>query len=149
MKNRFLRWTKVLSIGAFSLMLLGIGVEHASAVGFPAATCRTGFREVGRLCISINAFNARRFDEAVRTCRNQRARVASYGDLYYLYRTNSSLAATYNPNGKWLGPDLAYDDEALCGSRSITSSSDGDISNFENECSKFDSRAFWCAHDHE
>jgi hypothetical protein len=82
-------------------------------------------------------------------CRNQYGRVATYGDLYYLYR-NTIQDASYNPNGKWLGPELTADDQALCGNADITQDRDGDQSNFEGTCNKGDWwRAYWCAHDKE
>lgn len=113
---------------------------------FPASSCRSGFRQAGsRLCISINVHNARSYANAMVFCRDRRSTVASYGDLRYLY-TRSSLDAAYNPSGRWIG-NFVDDDRALCGNRAITFNNDPDIANFEGECSRFDSRNFWCAHD--
>ena len=116
------------------------------AVGFPAANCRTGYRQAGpRLCISINVQNATRYTWAQRRCRVNRGRMASYEDLYYLY-VHSSLDASYNPSGRWIG-NLVADDNALCGNRQITFNGDPDRNNFEGTCNKSNNRAYWCAHD--
>lgn len=89
----------------------------AQAAGFPAATCRSGYRQAGpRLCISTNVQNATQYDTAARRCRVQRGRVATYEDLYYLY-IHSGLDASYNPSGKWIG-NMVGDDRVLCGNRS-------------------------------
>lgn len=127
------------------------GVSEASAdesadVGFPAASCRSGYRQAGsRLCISTNVHDARSFANASTYCRDRLGRVANYGDLRYLYvRTN--LDSAYNPSGRWLG-DWTGDDQVLCGNKSITSDNDPDISNFDGTCNRFDKRNFWCAHD--
>jgi len=121
--------------------------EDASDLAdFPASTCRAGFRQAGaRLCISTNVHNARTFANAQTFCRDRRSNVASYSDLRYLY-VRSGLDAAYNPSGRWIG-NVVDDDRALCGNRSITFNNDPDIANFEGECSRFDSRNFWCAHD--
>jgi hypothetical protein len=91
------------------------------------------------------------FDTAMVRCRNRFGYVASYGDLYYLY-VNTNLDASYNPNGKWIGPDLSADDQALIGNRNITFSTDGDQKNFEGTDIDIKdnigvSRPYWCAHD--
>ena len=147
MNSRISRWTKLVSVSAFGLMLLQ--TQQAFAVGFPTTICRTGFVSAGpRLCINQFVQNAAQFDTAMNNCRNQRARVATYGDLYYLYR-NTTLDAAYSPNGKWIGEDLIADDLALCGNRDITFSGDGDQENFEGTCHKNNFRSYWCAHDRE
>jgi hypothetical protein len=123
--------------------LAGAIPEPVSAAGFPAANCRSGFRQAGpRLCISENVQAPAQFDTAMRLCRSQRAYVASYGDLYYLY-VNTNLDANYNPNGRWIGPDLIADDRALCGNVNVPPNQE----NFEGTCNKNDVRAYWCAHD--
>ncbi len=140
-------WVQIMGIGVLGMMLMA--AKPAAAAGFPTATCRPGYIQAGpRLCISQFEQNATRFDEAMRLCRNQFGYVASYGDLYYLY-INTGLDAAYNPNGKWLGPDLVGDDSALCGNRDVTFNGDADERNFEGTCSKFDARSYWCAHDRE
>ncbi len=122
--------------------------KAAQLAGFPTPVCREGFRQAGpRLCISIDVQDAARYHWAQRRCRVQRSRVASYEDLYYLY-IHSSLDASYNPNGKWIG-NMVADDDALCGNRSITFNGDPDQQNFEGTCNKNDSRTYWCAHDDE
>ena len=147
MTSTMSRWTKLLSLSVFSLML--VPTQQASAVGFPTAICRVGFIQAGpRLCITQAVQNAAQFDTAMVRCRNKRARIATYGDLYYLY-LNTTADATYNPNGKWLGEDLIQDDNALCGNRDITANGDSDQENFEGTCNKNDSRSYWCAHDDE
>lgn len=125
------------------------GADDAAAdPGFPAASCRSGYRQAGsRLCISTNVHNAASYANAMVFCRDRLGRVASYGDLRYLY-VRSSLDAAYNPNGRWIG-NFVDDDRALCGNRAITFDNDPDIANFEGECSRFDSRNFWCAHDRQ
>lgn len=117
-------------------------------VGFPAVSCRSGYRQASsRLCISTNVHDARSFANASTFCRDRRGRVASYGDLRYLY-VRTTLDSAYNPNGRWLG-DWTGDDQVLCGNRSVTSNNDPDIGNFDGTCSRFDSRNFWCAHDRQ
>jgi len=122
--------------------------DEAADVGFPAANCRSGYRQAGaRLCISTNVHDARTYANASTFCRDRRGRVAGYGDLRYLYvRTN--LDSAYNPNGRWLG-DWTGDDQVLCGNKSITSNNDPDIANFDGTCNRFNSRNFWCAHDRQ
>ena len=123
-------------------------VDDAADPGFPASSCRSGYRQVGsRLCISPNVHNARTYANALTFCRDRRGRVASYGDLRYLY-VRSSLDAAYNPNGRWIG-NFVDDDKALCGNRAITTNNDPDIGNFEGECNRFGRRNFWCVHDRE
>jgi hypothetical protein len=133
-----------------SVMLLSVWAEPASAAGFPAASCRTGlgYRQAGpRLCIDENVQNAVVFNLAIARCRNKFGYVASYGDLFYLY-INTGLDASYNPNGKWLGPDVSADDEALVGNRDITFDADPDGANFEGTANKQSAaRGYWCAHD--
>lgn len=118
----------------------------AESAGFPATNCRPGYRAAGnRLCISNNVQNATRYDFAQRRCRVQRGHVATYEDLYYLY-IHSTLDASYNPNGRWIG-NMTGDDQALCGNRSITFNGDPDQNNFEGTCNKSNNRNYWCAHD--
>lgn len=125
------------------------GNTTLNASGFPTTTCRSGYRAIyTRLCISTTAYNARRFFDAVNYCRARRGRVATYGDLYYLYRSASYLAATYNPYGRWIG-NVVGDDAVFHGNRHITSAGDGDINNFEGSGNKNSYRSFWCAHDRE
>jgi len=120
--------------------------DEGTDPGFPATSCRSGYRQAGtRLCISTNVLNAASYANAMVYCRDRRGRVASYGDLRYLY-VRSSLDAAYNPSGRWIG-NFVDDDKALCGNRAITTNNDPDIGNFEGECSRFDSRNYWCAHD--
>jgi hypothetical protein len=120
--------------------------DEAADPGFPATSCRSGYRQAGsRLCISPNVHNAKTYANAIVYCRDRRGRVASYGDLRYLY-VRTSLDAAYNPNGRWIG-NFVDDDKALCGNRSITVNNDPDIGNFEGECNRFGNRNFWCAHD--
>jgi hypothetical protein len=142
----------LMSIGVFGVMLLSVGAKPASAAGFPRPTCGPGFINAGpRLCIDQFVQSATDFDTAMVRCRNRFAYVASYGDLYYLY-VNTGLDASYNPNGKWIGPDLSADDQALIGNRNITFSTDGDQENFEGTDTDIKdnigvSRPYWCAHD--
>jgi hypothetical protein len=120
-------------------------VQTKAAV--PAPGCRAGFLQAGTdLCISADPISARQFNVAMITCQGQKARVASYGDLSFVYLA-SQLDARYNPSGRWIGPDLVSDDRALCGNRSITGNNDPDQNNFEGTCNKSDNRQFWCAHD--
>ncbi len=111
-----------------------------------ATPCRSGFLLAGaRLCISVNAHSARTYANAMTYCRERRSRVASYGDLRYLF-VRTGIDAAYNPSGRWIG-NFVDDDRALCGNRSITRDNDPDIGNFEGTCSRFDNRSFWCAYD--
>ncbi|MGR9107674.1 MAG: hypothetical protein ACU843_12155 [Gammaproteobacteria bacterium] len=144
-----LRSNLVFGIGLVTVLPLINGSGVVSAAGFPTAACRPGFIQAGpRLCIDQFVQAATNFDEAMNRCRNRRAYVASYGDLYYLYR-NTALDPSYNPSGRWIGPDLVGDDTALCGNRAITINGDGDQENFEGQCHKNDNRTYWCAHDDE
>lgn len=118
----------------------------ATKAGFPTASCRSGYRQVGpRLCISTTTQNAKTYPVAESNCRNKRGRVCSYEDLTYLY-LNSSYDATYNPSGKHLG-GMTGDDQILCGNKSITYNGDPDWANFDGHCSKKTSRPYWCCHD--
>ncbi|TQV87793.1 hypothetical protein [Aliikangiella coralliicola] len=113
---------------------------------FPGTSCRSGFRLAGaRLCISTTTQNATRYDTAQARCRAKLSHVASYEDLFYLY-LYSSLDASYNPNGKWIG-NMIDDDDAFVGNRTISYNNDPDIWNFEGHANKSNSRAYWCAHD--
>src|SRR5215510_362828 len=57
-----------------------------TAADVPSPTCRGGFRQIGNtLCISSDVQSADQFPNAMFYCQDKRARVASYGDLYYLY----------------------------------------------------------------
>lgn len=96
------------------------------------------------LCIT-GLQSAQRYDEAQKVCRDKRGRVASYEDLFYLFR-NTALDASYNPYTRWIG-NLVQDDGALCGNADITYDDDPEIWNFEGTCNKTDSRQYWCAHD--
>jgi len=112
----------------------------------PSGACRAGFREAGsRMCITTNTANASTFANALVYCKDRLSRVASYGDLRYLY-VRTSFDAAYNPSGRWIG-NYVGDDRALCGNRSVTSNNDSDIANFEGTCSRFDNRSFWCTYD--
>lgn len=144
MKSSNSRWAKLMSIGVLSAMLLSIGVGPAAA----ATTCKPGYIQVAEwLCITWNEqWPPAPFEQTMAACRNAGARVASYGDLFYLYR-KTNLDAHFNPNGKWLGPELSADDQALCGNADITYDNDPDINNFEGTCNKHDWRTYWCAHD--
>ena len=109
-------------------------------------TCRAGFRQVGNtLCISSDVQPADQVANAMFYCQDKRARVASYGDLYYLYWYATSLRAAYNANQRWIGPNLISDDHALCGNSNTDT--DAQVFNFEGTCNKFDLRGYWCAHD--
>lgn len=111
-----------------------------------SGACRSGFREAGaRMCITIDPANAQSFANALVHCMDRSSRVASYGDLRYLY-VRTGFDASYNPNGRWIG-NFVGDDQALCGNRAIVSDNDPNIANFEGTCSRFDSRSFWCAYD--
>jgi hypothetical protein len=82
-------------------------------------------------------------------CRNRFAYVASYGDLYYIWNTVPPLfLLSYNPNGKWIGPDLVGDNQALIGNKDVRPQG-GNVEDFEGTGSKFDNRQYWCAHDVE
>ena len=119
---------------------------QARSSGVPVASCPTGFRTVGQFCISALPISARQFPVAVLTCKSARARVATYGDLFTLY-VGTELEPLYNPMGRWIGPELVGDDQALCGNRNITVNGDTDIGNFEGLCAKTETREFWCVRD--
>lgn len=115
--------------------------------GVPTPSCPTGFRNIGQsFCMSALPISARQFPVAVLTCKSARARVATYGDLFTLY-VGTELDPLYNPLGRWIGPELVGDDQALCGNRSITVNGDVDIGNFEGPCAKTETREFWCVRD--
>jgi hypothetical protein len=117
-----------------------------SNAAVPSPTCRAGFRQIGNtLCISSDVQSADQFPNALFYCQDKRARVASYGDLYYLYWYARFLRSAYNANGRWIGPSLIGDDTALCGNSNTDT--DGQVFNFEGTCNKFDYRGYWCAHD--
>jgi hypothetical protein len=125
--------------------------EFQTKAAVPADRCHqtndNHFRQIGNeLCISRNPISARRFDVAMVTCQNLKARVATYGDLSFIFLT-STLDGQYNPNGRYIGPDLVSDDRVLIGNRPITGNNDPDASNFEGTDSKLKPREFWCAHD--
>ena len=121
---------------------------EAQAGGFPTAACRPGFRQAGpRLCVSLIVQPARQYDTASVLCRDLRSHVCTYEDLYYLY-VRSTLDASYNPFGRWIG-NIVADDFVLCGGRSITFNNDPDIENFERTCLKIDVRGYFCCHDDE
>jgi hypothetical protein len=115
--------------------------------GVPSPACRAGFQPIGTLCIDNVVQSPDHFANVLFYCQNRRARVATYGDLYYVYWTAIHLRAQYNPDGKWIGPGLISDDHALCGNRVVDRNPDSDVFNFEGTCHKFDSRAYWCVHD--
>ena len=134
------------SDGEMAEMDMAEGEDAAADVGFPASSCRSGYRQAGsRLCISTNVHDARSFANASTFCRDRRGRVAGYGDLRYLY-VRTTIDSAYNPNGRWLG-DWTGDDQVLCGNKSVTFNNDPDIANFDGTCNRFDNRNFWCAHD--
>lgn len=123
------------------------GVETQSA-GFPTTSCRSGFRQAGsRLCINTTTQNATRYDYASAYCRAQRAHLCTYEDLFYLY-LYSTLDATYNPYGVWIG-NLPDNDDAYCGDKQITYNNDSDMFNFEGHCARSSSKPYWCCHDLE
>jgi hypothetical protein len=146
MKSSESRWAKLIGVVAFGAMFLSIGTGPVAAV----TTCKPGYMQVStRLCItpSPQSTIGFGFDHALANCRRRGGRVATYGDLYYLYYY-TDLDASFNPNGKWLGPDLIGDDWALCGNADVTYDNDPDINNFEGTCNKHDWwRDYWCAHD--
>ena len=132
-----------------TFLYVSVSSQSVSAAGFPSFNCRPGFIQAGpRLCIDRIVQQPTQFDTAMVRCRNRRSYVASYGDLYYIYR-NTGLDSLYNPNGRWIGRDLVSDDRALCGNRNITFNGDGDQENFEGTCHKNNVRGYWCAHDDE
>jgi hypothetical protein len=106
-------------IAMVTVLLLSVGVEPASAAGFPKPLpCRPGFITfpwAPRLCIDEFPQSATNFDMAMFECRRRLAYVASYGDLYYLQWDILLIMQRYNPNGKWIGPDLVGDNKALIG----------------------------------
>jgi hypothetical protein len=147
---------ELMSIAVVTVLLLSVGVEPASAAGFPKPSpCRPGFVSPGfgaapRLCIDQFEQSATDFDTAMLRCRNRLAYVASYGDLYYILKTITFPPRNlYNPNGKWIGPDLVGDNQALIGNRDIQFIFDPAVEDFESIGSKFDVRSYWCAHDVE
>jgi hypothetical protein len=130
------------------IQVKSLSKDQIASSGFPTSSCRSGFRQAGaRLCISTNAQNATRYDAAAYRCRAKRARVATYEDLIYLY-VYTSLDATYNPSGKWIG-NMVGNDAVMYGDKSITYNNDPDIWNFEGVANKSNSRSYWCAHDDE
>lgn len=119
-------------------------------VGFARGSCRSGFQTppgADRLCIDQHEQSQRANINASRKCRDRFARVCTYEDLYYLYE-RSSLDASYNPNGMWVG-GIQTDDIALCGNRSITFNNDPDRFDFEANCAKTTPRSYWCCHDRD
>jgi hypothetical protein len=148
MKSLFTRSAALLGIGISAVLASTVIPTSALAAGFPTANCRVGFNAIStRLCITP-VQPATTFETAMVLCRNKLAYVASYGDLRYL-SFNTALEGLYNPNGRWIGPDLSADDNALCGNRDITFDGDPDRTNFEGTCNKNDVRAYFCAHDRE
>lgn len=118
-------------------------------IGVPTPSCGFSNRQVGNvMCISFTPFSARPFSNAVLTCTSLKARVATYGDLFFLYKNGESVGS-YSPLGRWIGPELVGDNQALCGNRDISSSFDPDIENFEGTCNKLDKREFWCVQDRQ
>jgi hypothetical protein len=82
-------------------------------------------------------------------CHNRFAYVASYGDLYYIWKNASFIfLQPYNPNGKWIGSDLVGDNQALIGNAEVHPPG-SNVEDFEGIGSKFDVRSYWCAHDVE
>jgi hypothetical protein len=150
MKSVIFLLTKLISIAMVTILLLSVGVGPASAAGFPSPTCRPGFVTLGpRLCIDEFPQNATSFDKAMLRCRNRFAYVASYGDLFYIWNTVPPLfLLSYNPNGKWIGPDLVGDNQALIGNKDLRPQG-GNVEDFEGTGSKFAFRSYWCAHDVE
>lgn len=146
MKSKRSRWMKLMGLGVLGATLLS--ADLASAGSVPVASCPSGFRQIGqRLCINSLRNSAKVFHVAQFLCQNQGARVATYGDLSYVYIA-SSLDHLYDPNGKWIGPEPVADDRAFCGNRSVTSNADPDSTNFAGICNTLtDSRDFWCATD--
>lgn len=122
------------------------GGSPPPSAGFPSATCRSGFINAGsRLCITSATQNATSYRSATAACRDRLAHVCTHEDLSYLY-LRSSLDASFNPSGKWIG-NIVGDDDVLCGNKSVTFDNDPDTANFEGECNKADLRAYWCCHD--
>jgi hypothetical protein len=116
--------------------------------GVPTSSCDFSERLIDNvMCISSAPFSARSFSRAVLTCTSSKARVATYGDLFFLYKSGSVPVGSYDPLGRWIGPELVGDNQALCGNRAITSPFDPDIENFEGTCNKLINREFWCVRD--
>jgi hypothetical protein len=116
--------------------------------GVPVANCFSSMRAIaGLFCIHANPlFPARSFPEAALTCKTWGGRIATYLDLFAVY-VHTTLEPFYNPLGRWIGPELVGDDQALCGNRSITVDGDADTGNFEGTCQKTDKREWWCVVD--
>jgi hypothetical protein len=116
--------------------------------GVPTPSCGSIFRNIANLfCINTNPLApARSFPEAAITCKQFKGRVATYLDLFAVY-VLTTLETSYNPQGRWIGPELVGDDQALCGNRSITADGDADTGNFEGLCNKADRREYWCVID--
>jgi hypothetical protein len=114
----------------------------------PIPSCPSIFRNIANLfCLNTNAlFPARSFQEAAMTCKQFKGRIATALDLFAVY-TLTTLEPFYNPQGRWIGPELVGDDQALCGNRSITVDGDPDTANFEGVCNKADRREWWCVID--
>jgi hypothetical protein len=124
-------------------------MKPANVSGFPTGSCRPGYIQAGpRLCISQKPRDENYYDDAIVDCRKQGGRVATYGDLYYLYIVTTQ-DATYDPKDKWIG-NIVGDDDMLYGNKSITRNNDPDIYNFEGiNTNKSKKRMYWCAHDDE
>ena len=116
--------------------------------------CLSNYVQFGPLCIWGNpqAYNWR-YDDAANLCRFLgghfkvgNPRVATYEDLFHIYRWYSSDAFRYDPKNKWIG-NMVGDNKVLCGNRHVSYSSDPDRFDFEGTCNKSDTRSFWCAYD--
>jgi hypothetical protein len=116
--------------------------------GVPVASCPGGMRTIaGLFCIHTNPiFPAKSFQDAAMLCKILKGRLATALDLYAIY-VHTDLEVFYNPQGRWIGPELVGDDQALCGNRQVTSGTDPDRVNFEGTCNKADLREYWCALD--
>jgi hypothetical protein len=151
MRRKLSRWTKLVGLGTLATTLLTAGL--ASAGNIPVASCPNGYRTIrfpsgtaAGICIHSTPGPVTTFQNAAFLCQLAGAHVASAEDLSFVY-TSTSLEAFYNPNGKWLGPGVVGDDQALCGNRDITFNGDPDQTNFEGPCNKSSSRQYWCAMD--
>ena len=139
----------LLSIITTSTLLSHAAFSQVTVSAVPGSIfCLSGYTPIPStgpgLCITALQ-SAQRYDEAQRLCRDKRGRVATYEDLFYLFR-NTASDVSYNPYGRWIG-NLVQDDGVLCGNADINYDDDPEIWNFEGTCNKTDNRQYWCTHD--
>jgi hypothetical protein len=125
-----------------------LAADFQAQRGVPVASCPGGMRSIaGVFCIHTDPiFPAKSFLDAALLCTLIKGRLATAHDLYAIY-TLTTLEPLYNPQGRWIGPELVGDDQALCGNRQVTSGTDPDRVNFEGTCNKADLREYWCVRD--